>query len=73
MEGTITKDTVVEHIIKAYPKALGLLVGRGVDCCCGAFNTLEKGAAEAGADLSELLVELNALAAQPGAASLKGR
>jgi len=74
VELPITKDSVVEHVIKAYPKALGLLVGKGVDCCCGAYNTLEKGVAEAKADLSSLLSELNDLAAQPdAAAATKGR
>ncbi len=74
MDLPITKDSVVEHVIKAYPKALGLLVGKGVDCCCGAYNTLEKGAAEVKADLSSLLSDLNALAAQPdAAAAAKGR
>lgn len=72
VEGPITKDSIVEDIIKGYPKALGVLVGRGVDCCCGAYQSLEKGAAEAGADLASLLKELNALAAQP-IESQKGR
>ncbi len=74
MEGLITKDSIVEHVIKTYPKTLGLLVGKGVDCCCGAYNTLEKGVADANADLSALLEELNALASQPDAvAAPKGR
>lgn len=74
MEGPITKDSIVEHIIKGYPKALGLLVSKGLDCCCGAHNSLEKGAAEVKADLPALLKELNTLAAQaePTAAQ-KGR
>lgn len=69
MEDPITKDSVIEHVIKKYPKAMGLLVGKGLDCCCGAFNTLEKGAADAGADLSGLLAEMNALVSQPDAAA----
>lgn len=69
MEGPITNDSVIEHVIKKYPKAMGFLVGKGLDCCCGAFNTLEKGAADAGADLSGLLAELNALVSQPDAAA----
>ncbi|MDP2935912.1 MAG: hypothetical protein Q8O86_05425 [Dehalococcoidia bacterium] len=71
MEGPITKDSVIEHVIKKYPKAMGLLVGKGLDCCCGAFNTLEKGAADAGADLSGLLAELNALVSHPDAAAVQ--
>ncbi|MDP2727991.1 MAG: DUF542 domain-containing protein [Dehalococcoidia bacterium] len=71
MEGPITKDSIVENIIKGYPKALGLLVSKGIDCCCGAYNTLEKGAAEAGVDLVALLWDLNAVAAQPNAAAAK--
>ena len=67
MEGPITKDTIVEQIIKTYPKALGFLVTKNVDCCCGAYNTIEKGASEVGADLQAILTELNAIAAEPGA------
>ncbi len=67
MEGPITKDTVVEHIIKTYPEALGFLVSKGVDCCCGAYNTIEKGAAEVGADLPSILTQLNAIAAEKDA------
>ncbi|MDP2662359.1 MAG: hypothetical protein Q8R28_16695 [Dehalococcoidia bacterium] len=74
MEGPITKDTIVEHIIKTYPKALGFLVSKRVDCCCGAYNTIEKGASEVGADLQAILTELNAIAAEPSAtAAKKGR
>lgn len=72
MEGPITKETVVEHIIKTYPQALGLLVAKGVDCCCGAYNTIEKGAAEARVDLDPLLAELNTLASQPAAGQKGG-
>ncbi len=74
MEGPITKDTIVEQIIKTYPKALGFLVTKNVDCCCGAYNTIEKGASEVGADLEAILKELNAIAAEPGATvAEKGR
>ena len=74
MEGPITKDTIVEHIIKTYPKALSFLVSKRVDCCCGAYNTIEKGDAEVGADLDSILLELNAIAAEPGAqVAQKGR
>lgn len=74
MDGLITKDTVVEAIIKTYPKALGFLVSKGVDCCCGAYNTIEKGASEVGADLPAILKELNAIASEPGATvAQKGR
>ncbi len=74
MSEPITKDTVVEQIIKTYPKSLGYLVGKGVDCCCGAYNTLEKGAVEVGADLSVLLRDLNVIATDTEvAAPPKGR
>jgi iron-sulfur cluster repair protein YtfE (RIC family) len=68
----IDKDSVIEHVIKQYPQALGLLVGKGVDCCCGAYHTLEQGAAEAGVDLSTLLQELNSLVSQ-GQATAQNR
>lgn len=60
--GPITKDTIIEEIIQKYPKSLGVLVGYGIDCCCGANEPLEEGALAPRVDLQRLLEELNSIA-----------
>ena len=55
----ITRDTVIEHVIRQFPKTLDILVRYNIDCCCGAYQTIEQGATSRGADVELLLKDLN--------------
>ncbi len=55
----ITRDMVIEHIIRQYPKALNVFVRYNIDCCCGAYQTIEQGSKSRGADVEALVRDLN--------------
>jgi len=55
----ITKDMVINDVIKKYPKTVRVFNKFKVDACCGGGNSIEKTAKADGVDVDELLKALN--------------
>ncbi|MBI2305431.1 MAG: DUF542 domain-containing protein [Chloroflexi bacterium] len=58
MSANLTSEMTVEQIVRRYPKALRILVPKGIDCCCGAGKKLSDAAAEKGLDVYALVEDL---------------
>lgn len=60
----ITKDMVINEVIKRHPATIAIFNTYGVDSCCGGGQSIEKTAAADGVELGPLLQALNAAASQ---------
>ena len=55
----ITKDMIVNDVIKSHPKTIGVFTQFKIDSCCGGAATIEASAARDNAPLEELMTALN--------------
>lgn len=58
----ITKDMVINDVIKKYPKTITIFSNFKVDSCCGGGVSIEKTAGVSGINLDALLQALNKVA-----------
>ncbi|OGL39232.1 MAG: hypothetical protein A3C43_07810 [Candidatus Schekmanbacteria bacterium RIFCSPHIGHO2_02_FULL_38_11] len=58
-EPLISKDMVINDVIKKYPKTVRIFNELKVDACCGGGNSIEKTARADGVDVDTLLKALN--------------
>ena len=59
MADMITKDMVINDVIKKYPKTITVFSNFKVDSCCGGGFSIEKTAGMSGIDMDALLKSLN--------------
>ncbi len=59
MTDKVTKDMVVNDIIKLYPGTIGVFTHFNIDSCCGGAANVEDSAKRDNAPLDELLEALN--------------
>ncbi len=59
MADLITKDMVINDVIKKYPKTITVFSNFKVDSCCGGGFSIEKTAGMSGIDMDALLKSLN--------------
>lgn len=59
---SITKNMIINDVIKKYPKTISVFSKFKVDSCCGGGASIGKTAAMSGADIDALLVALNKVA-----------
>ena len=57
--GDITKDNIINDIIKKYPQTIAVFNDHRVDSCCGGGASIETTATRDGVDVSALLRDLN--------------
>lgn len=55
----ITKDRIINDVIKKYPPSIAVFNEFRVDSCCGGGQSIEKTAAADGIDVDALLQALN--------------
>lgn len=55
----ITKDMIVNDVIKEFPKTIGVFSQFKIDSCCGGAATIEASATRDNAPLEELITALN--------------
>ncbi|MGQ3683509.1 MAG: DUF542 domain-containing protein [Candidatus Loosdrechtia sp.] len=55
----ITKDMIINDVIKKYPKTITVFSNFKVDSCCGGGFSIEKTASMGGVNVDELLQALN--------------
>lgn len=55
----ITKEMIVNDVIKDHPNTIGVFSRFSIDSCCGGAATIEASAARDGAPLEELMKALN--------------
>ena len=55
----VTKDMVINDVIKKYPKTIRIFNKFKVDACCGGGSSIEKTAGADGVDIEALLKALN--------------
>ena len=55
----ITRDKIINDVIKKYPKSIAVFNEFRVDSCCGGGQSIEKTAAADGIDVDALLQALN--------------
>jgi hybrid cluster-associated redox disulfide protein len=58
-ETTITKDMIINDVIKKHPKTITVFSNYKVDSCCGGGSSIEKTASMNGVDVDSLLEALN--------------
>lgn len=58
----ITKDMIINDVIKKYPKTITVFNNFKVDSCCGGGVSIEKTAKAGGVDMDSLLKALNKVA-----------
>ncbi len=58
----ITKDMIINDVIKKYPKTITVFSNFKVDSCCGGGVSIEKTAGVSGINLDALLQALNKVA-----------
>ncbi len=58
-KAVITKDMVINDVIKKYPKTITIFSKYKVDSCCGGGFSIEKTAGMSGIDMAALLTALN--------------
>ncbi len=63
---SITKDMIINDVIKKYPKTITVFSKFKVDSCCGGAGSIEKTAAMSGVDIDSLLQALNKVAVAEG-------
>ncbi|MEE9614092.1 MAG: DUF542 domain-containing protein [Thermodesulfobacteriota bacterium] len=57
--GKITKDLVVNDVIKLHPKTIGVFTRFNIDSCCGGAVSIEAAAKRDGAPVDEMVKALN--------------
>lgn len=62
MSKLITKDMIINEVIRKFPKTMKVFKDFKVDSCCGGGFSIEKTARADGADLGALLKALNEVA-----------
>jgi len=55
----ITRDMIINDVIKKYPKTIKIFHDYEVDSCCGGGKSIEKTATADGVDIDALLISLN--------------
>lgn len=60
----ITKNMIINDVIKKYPKTITVFSKFKVDSCCGGAASIEKTAGMSGVDINPLLAELNKVASE---------
>lgn len=55
----ITRDRIINDVIKKYPPSIAVFNEFRVDSCCGGGQSIEKTAAADGVDVDALLQALN--------------
>ncbi len=55
----ITRDKIINDVIKKYPQSIAVFNEFRVDSCCGGGQSIEKTAAADGIDVDALLQALN--------------
>ena len=55
----ITRDRIINDVIKKYPQSIAVFNEFRVDSCCGGGQSIEKTAAADGIDVDALLQALN--------------
>jgi regulator of cell morphogenesis and NO signaling len=55
----ITKDNIINDVIKRYPQTIAVFNDHRVDSCCGGGASIETTATRDGVDVSALLRDLN--------------
>lgn len=55
----ITKDMIINDVIRKYPKTITVFSKFKVDSCCGGGVSIEKTAGMSGVDIDSLLQALN--------------
>ena len=55
----ITRDRIINDVIKKYPQSIAVFNEFQVDSCCGGGQSIEKTAAAGGIDVDALLRALN--------------
>lgn len=63
MADIITKEMIVNDIIKKYPKTLAVFGKFKIDSCCGGRTSIEIAGKRDGADVDAMVKELNRAAA----------
>lgn len=58
-KAVITKDMVINDVVRRYPKTLKIFKDFKVDSCCGGGFPIEKTARNDGVDINALLKALN--------------
>lgn len=59
MAETITKEMIVNDVIKKYPKTLAVFGKFKIDSCCGGGTSIEAAGKRDGADVDAMVKELN--------------
>lgn len=59
MSRLITKDMIINEVIRKFPKTMKVFKDFKVDSCCGGGFSIEKTAKDDGVDLETLLKALN--------------
>lgn len=59
MAEVITKEMIVNDIIKKYPKTLAVFGKFKIDSCCGGGTSIEVAGKRDGADVDAMVKELN--------------
>lgn len=62
MAETITKEMIVNDVIKKYPKTLAVFGKFNIDSCCGGGVSIEAAGKRDGADVEAMVKELNKIA-----------
>ncbi len=62
------EDRTIHEISLLWPGAVPVLEARGIDTCCGGMHSLREAVAAHGQVLTEVIEELQAAGADPGAA-----
>ena len=57
--GAITKEMTVNEVLKLYPATISIFNKFNIDACCGGNRSLEQAAREDGANIEELIEQLN--------------
>ena len=55
----ISKEMIINDIIRRYPKTVSVFAEFGVDSCCGGAQPIEVTASEDGVDVEALVKALN--------------
>lgn len=56
---TITKEDIVNNVIKEHPATIEVFTRFAIDSCCGGAASIEASARRDGAELDALIDELN--------------
>ncbi len=63
MAEAITKEMIVNDVIKKYPKSLSVFGKFKIDSCCGGGTSIEAAGKRDGADVDAMVKELNKVVA----------